>query len=244
MSYLCLKCGHINDKELQKRCENCNTLPEEEFYNKFIKYSKRAVEYGFNYRLNYEQQIKDYGEVRAKYSLFTPIDYYDFLAAAALSGLTGSLAYDLVKFVAKQIYKRIIDKKEIERSEQEKQLLEIILDPNTLNLFTSYIKGYYKNVKLHKEVEESILEEEIIHAMLQAKENKDDFIKAIDKFEKNGKDAFQKSFIELFTNGAKKVQELKREKPKLKEIENLLLVLKKSIKEEKKIKRKKKNKKL
>ncbi len=239
MSYLCLSCAHINDKEIEEVCENCNTLPDSEFYNKFIKYSKYAVEYGYDYRLAYEDQVKKYGEVRGKYSLVAPIDYYDFLAAAALSGVTGSLAYDLVKYVANQVYKRITAKNESEHDSQEKHLLKIISDPTALNLFTAYITGYYRGTKLNKEVEKAVTEEEIIHAMLKGEEGKDDFMKAIEKSEEGGKEAFQKEFIKLLSKGALKAGELRREKPNLKEIEKSLQILKKAIKEEKKLKRKK-----
>ena len=154
MYFLCLNCGEINQNE-ELCCRNCGSELDTKEYNHLMEYSKRAFEYGFDYRLAYEEQVKNYGEVKVKFSLVSPENYQTWMAAAALSGMIGNLAYDLVKYVGKKIIEQLKTKEE-PLNYSEKIIIEIISDNNKLIQFTNYIQGYYKgNSKLNKEVEKA-----------------------------------------------------------------------------------------
>ncbi|AWG20529.1 hypothetical protein FFWV33_02775 [Flavobacterium faecale] len=239
MSYLCLNCAHINEKSTDEKCENCESVLDTVYYNRLKEYSNQTVIYGFNYRRAYEEQVKKNGEVNEKFSLIAPTDYFDFLAIAALSGMVGNFAYDLVKNVAKQIYTKLKNKSEEEKLDNsEKELIELISDPSKLNLFIIYIKARYKNAKLHKKVQDAIAEEEIVHAMLNDKTGKDGFWEAFGKIEEGMSPT--ESCSQLFKYGAFKAGKLRRDKPNIKELESLLKTIKKDLKKEKKLRKKKK----
>tara|TARA_R110001599_G_scaffold131106_1_gene306781 strand:+ start:322 stop:966 length:645 start_codon:yes stop_codon:yes gene_type:complete len=207
-------------------------------YEILLDYSHRATQYGYRYRLEYEKQVREHGEVIVKFSLVDPSNYLEWLAVSALGGITGSVAFELVKYVAKQIYQKLTSKKE-PLSDSEKSVLKIVSDNATLNQFTIYIQNYHKgNAKTPKEAHDAVLEEEIIHSMTD--DLKDEMIEAMEKLDKEN---FTEVFGEIFLKAAKEAGEKRRAKPKLSDLHNLLTELKGTIKMEKSNKRKVKKKK-
>lgn len=234
MYFLCLNCGEINQNE-ELCCRNCGSELDTKEYNHLMKYSKRAFEYGFDYRLAYEEQVKNYGEVKVKFSLVSPENYQTWMAAAALSGMIGNLAYDLVKYVGKKIIEQLKTKEE-PLNYSEKIIIEIISDNNKLIQFTNYIQGYYKgNSKLNKEVEKAIIEEEIVHTMVGKDSEK--IMTVLENYDEKETDP-EKSFGEIFIASAKLAGENRLNKPKIEELQNALSALKKELKKEKKHKKK------
>ncbi|PWS33219.1 hypothetical protein [Pedobacter paludis] len=236
IKYLCTNCGHINDSLL---CQNCQNRTDESEYKKLSDYARRAVYYGYTYRVEYEDQVSKNGEVTVKFSLFQPDTWHEWLAMAALSGFVGTYATDLVKYVGKQILtllKPKIDNKTL--TDKEQDMVNFLSDNNQLNKFTIYINNYYAGVStIDKKVEEAIIEEEF--ADVASEEMKDEFANLLGKSDPNDKSGI----IEVFRKIAKVAGQKRREKPSVDETRALLKILKKELKKDKQTKKKRKKKK-
>ncbi|KXN97848.1 hypothetical protein LS48_14560 [Aequorivita aquimaris] len=240
-TYLCTNCGVINLDNSTNYCVNCNSEFDEEKYKQLTEYAERATKYGYQYRVEYEHQVEKFGKVKSKYSLIDPSNYYQWLAAAALSGIVGTIAYDLVKFVAKQIYKTITSKK-TEITDSDKQVLEFISNNAELIKFTNYIRQYYSgNAKIPKEALNAILEEELVHSLINNHKGEfNDVLKKMADDKSDEKPDLAKHFGALYLEAAKSAGKKRKDKPKLNELKESMKVLKKEIKKAKKDKRKRK----
>ncbi|HEY5593519.1 MAG TPA: hypothetical protein VIK55_21195 [Paludibacter sp.] len=221
MEFICTNCGHINDNETFI-CENCKTQIVEEDYLNILEYAKRAVSFGYNYRTEYERQVFKTGEVSIKYSLLDPNTWYEWLAMASISGLIGTYATDLVKYVAKQILDLFKDKaKKRKLTEEEQEAVNFLSDNSKLNQFTIYINNYYNGLpKIDKRVEEAIIEEEIAHVVSEHMQgNLTEYLKnfKLDDKSQNG---------ELFLEIARMVGQKRQEKPNLETTRELFKDLK------------------
>ncbi|MEQ8715694.1 MAG: hypothetical protein RIC80_21935 [Cyclobacteriaceae bacterium] len=239
MSFICTNCGRINENDSFK-CSNCGELINREHYHQLLDYSKRALRYGYVYRQTYEDQVNTHGEITIKYSLTDPSTYYEWLVVAALSGLVGTLAVEIVKFVGKQIL-NILRKKEQHQplDKDEKQLINFVSDNAQLNQFTIYIQNYYQGLpKVDKRVLEAIIEEEIAHAATDG-DMLEESKKAMESLDFSDPESTVKFYRELFKVAAQK----RRERPNLEDSKKLFKELKKEIKQLKKSKKSKKKKK-
>jgi hypothetical protein len=238
MDYLCLNCGHLNFNTDTKVCAICHTENDLDRLKFLSDYANRAIHYGYQYRIEYEKQVKTQGEVTVKYSLLNPSTYLEWIGVAALSGVLGNMVYDIVKHVANQVYQKLTTKQQhTELSTEEKAAMKIIGDNATLNKFIVYIQQYYKGMpNIDKKAEECIIEEEMIHSITDDLEN--EMYNALKEIE-DGKDA-QETLIELLRQGARVAGKKRREKPKMDELNETLKGLKKELKQ---IKKKVKNKK-
>jgi hypothetical protein len=200
-------------------------------YEKLNKYSKRAVYYGYLYRMEYEKQVSENGVVNVHYSLYQPDIWYEWLAMAALGGLVGTYATDLVKYVANKLL--IILREKAEKStlsEKERNLIIFLSDNDQLNKFTFYINNYYDGMtNIHSEVEKAIKEEEHADGVSKAIEKK--LEKVLKKSAKLDVNDFKAAYSEARMN-QKKMHE---EKPSIKEMEAIFKVLKKQLKKEKQL---------
>ncbi|ALJ01677.1 hypothetical protein [Rufibacter tibetensis] len=233
MNYLCLNCGYINNNTETVVCEICNIENDLEQYQKFSEYAKQAVQYGYSYRTAYEHQLATQGDVKVRYSIFNPDDYYELLAIAALSGIAGNLAYDLVKHVAKQIYTKLIKKeKDVELTYAEQDLLRLIDDNAFMNKFIVYIQDYYQGMpNIDKRISKAIFDEEINPIIARLITNETKMNKLKDDVE-NGKD-FKIAYFQLLMSEAQNEFKKRPGKPKLKELDSTLKKLKKEIKQPK-----------
>jgi len=233
----CQNCGTLNDIELEN-CENCGTEINSESFEKILPFAKNAVYYGFMYRLEYENQIKENGEVTIKYSLLEPSNYYDFIAVAALTGYIGGVAHQIVNYVGKQIVDFI--KRKIEPDEKDKEFIEFFEDDEKVEKFAQYVNEYYtgKHVK-NRKVANAIVEEEM--ADFAAHEKGEEFAKVLRDFNPEEKG----ELLELFTEIAKGVNKQRRELiPSNDDLKELFGAKKKElVKEKKKDKTKNKNRK-
>lgn len=238
MDYLCLNCGYLNFDTDTNVCANCNTENDIERLKFLSDYANRAIHYGYQYRVEYERQVKIQGEITVKYSLLNPSTYLEWIGVAALSGVLGNLVYDIVKHVATQVYQKLTSKQQLTGlSNEEKNVMNIIGDNATLNKFIVYIQQYYKGMpNIDKKAEKGIIEEELIHSVTD--DLKDEMYNALEEIE-DGKDA-QETLIELLRQGARAAGKKRRAKPKMSELNETLKGLKKELKQIKKQAKKKK----
>ncbi|VVU99848.1 MULTISPECIES: hypothetical protein [Mesonia] len=238
--FLCTNCGFINIDNSTCICTNCSTEIDTKSYSELMTYAGRASKYGYKYRTEYENQVAEFGEVRTQYSLLDPTTYYEWLAAAALSGMVGTVAYDLVKFVAQQIYKQITAKNTV-LTESDKSILDLISDNDELIKFSNYIRQYYKgNAKIPKKALNAILKEELVHSLLDNHKGEfNETIKQINIDEDKPLDV-KKEFSHLLLQASKSAGRKRKEKPKLEELKKSLKKLKKEIKKTRKEKKKRK----
>lgn len=234
--FICTNCGIINEVNKDLTCHSCGNKTDKEFYSKLKNYAHRAVYYGYDYRVAYEKQFKEDGDIKILHSLLDPSSYYELIAIAVLSGMVGNLAYDLAKSVATQIWKRLTTKKKEEKLEKEEELvLEIVSSNQKLNEFTMYVQAYYKNLKnVQIKVKHAILEEEIVD--VASKEKAEDLIKTMESEDILD---LQKFLMDVARETSKK----RLEKPQIKELKELFPELKKELKANQKSKRKEKAKK-
>ena len=96
---LCLGCASLypDSGDDPITCVRCGHSMERARYNRIAEYAREAARYGHQYRLRYEAD-----GTGTKYCL-APDEVLSFVAIAALSGIIGSAAYDLVKAVAAKI---------------------------------------------------------------------------------------------------------------------------------------------
>jgi hypothetical protein len=239
MDFLCTNCGKINFSVIESEnphCSKCNTKLHTIEYENIINYASRAVHYGFDYRIEYEKQIVEEGEIKIMYSLLQPLNYLEWLAVSALSGLIGSFVTDLVKYVAIQIKEFLIDKStKSELSNQEINVINIISDEKQLNQFILYIQNYYQGLQnVDKRVLDAITEEQM--ADVAASDLADKFSKMLMG---NDKQELQKVMLEI----AKATNKKNSVKPDIEQTKKLLKELKKELKEQKEQKKKEKRKK-
>lgn len=157
MAVFCIHCGHINDDTV-KVCESCGFKYDKRTYKRLMGYAKQAVKYGYDYRKAYEEQIKIDNEIYINYKLPEPDSLYQWLALAALSGVVGNVAYDIVKKLAKKFYHKVFQLKENKRYDEIRKFLS---DDKQLEIFTNYIREYYNNFpdinpKVKKAIEQEI----------------------------------------------------------------------------------------
>jgi hypothetical protein len=237
MDFICTNCGAFDNSE-DFICSNCHIQIDKNEYAELIDYSKRAVLYGYTYRIEYEHQIAKQGEINVKYSLVTPNTSYEWLAVAALSGLVGSYATTLVNYIAKKILNLLTEKsKQHPLNNEETKMITFLSDNNQLSKFTIYIKNYYDGLpKVDKRVEEAIIEEEFAHTA--SEDMKGEFEKLIDYVKLENKEKVN----EIFLNIAKAAGKKRKNKPSKEQTKQLFKLLKTELKQEKKIRKKKRGK--
>ena len=163
MNYLCTQCGHINSNETLV-CSKCDYQINLSEYEALRDYARVSVYYGYQYRNEYEAQVSKSGKIITRYSLIEPEVWYEWLAIAALGGIIGNYATDLVKYIGKQITDSLKEKIESNSlNKEEKNIINFLSDNRQINKLILYINGYYDEMpKVNEKVREAILEE--IHA--------------------------------------------------------------------------------
>ena len=102
---ICTQCAAVYEisKEDQVLCPICRSPAETKHYEELINYVQGAIEYGYLYRLEYEEQYEKNAKLSRRYSIVVS-DVLTFCALAALSGIIGGIAYDTVKGVIKKYW--------------------------------------------------------------------------------------------------------------------------------------------
>lgn len=226
MYYLCIQCGHINNNE-SFICSNCTCKINNEDYERLRQYANRAVQYGYKYRIEYERQILQNGKINVKYSLLEPELWYEWLAMAALGGIVGNYATDLINYVGKQIVHILKDKEnESQLSESEKEIINIVQDNKEVNRFNIYINNYYcQSNRINEKVNKAIREEEFADELTN-KDCNDIMLKF------SSKDI--ECICEMISDAAQRATNKRNEKPDIAEITTMFKPLKRKLRERKK----------
>lgn len=150
---ICTQCAAVFDTPKQRplTCPNCHSPLEESGYSRLVSYAHAAVQYGYAYRLVYEEQYETNRNLPKRYSI--PIsDVLTFCALAAISGIVGNAAYDLIKAVINKILNQFEQQKtedQIDEYEQQMQdddiseMRQIINAPELFEVFMSYLADFY-----------------------------------------------------------------------------------------------------
>lgn len=226
----CQKCATLNDVNNEK-CSNCESNLNHDLFERLLPFAKNASYYGYFYRVDYENQVKESGKVSIKYSLLQPSNYFDFIAVAALTGYIGGVSHQIVNYIGKQIVDFI--KTKINPDEKDNEFVDFFENKDKLERFTRYINDYYtgKHVK-NRQVADAIIEEEM--ADFASHEKGEEFAEVL----KNYNPEEQGELLELFTEIAKGVSAKRREIiPKVNDLKELYGDKKKEL-----VKDKKKNK--
>ncbi len=219
MAIFCLNCGHLNDKTVRV-CEVCGSRFDQRTYKRLMDYGRQAVRYGYDYRREYESQIKSNNEISINYNLPEPDALYQWLALAALSGIVGNVAYDMVKYLAKRLYHKIVGSKE---NKKYGEVIKFLSDDKQLELFTNYIKDYYNNFSdIHPEVKKAIEEEIFIDNSHNTAEETRELMLAFDSDRKKYLQLYKKYYL----RAKKRVYSKRKNKPSMEELNRILSNLK------------------
>lgn len=176
MEFLCTTCGEINSNE-ELVCSNCHTKTDESFYKGLLNYCNRAIRYGYDYRMYYEEQVQKDGQVNGKASLIAPTTIEEWLAAVVLAGIIGNGSYAMVIYLAKKLRDKLLEKKATGLTSREKKLVKVISNEDDLKRFASYIQDYYcgnktDNEKVNEAIDEEILVDAVSDKLVAAYLNK------------------------------------------------------------------------
>lgn len=70
MKVICFECAEIftvDNEDSKLACPLCKFTNEPSKYLSLFKFAKNAVEFGFNYREVYEEELKEEGEINTRY---------------------------------------------------------------------------------------------------------------------------------------------------------------------------------
>jgi len=106
---LCSACASIYLASQGGRliCTTCGLETDRFLYERLFEYSKTAAHYGYKYRKYYEKQVEDEGKIDTVASLSEPSMLMSFLGMAALSGIIGNVATDIVRKAVKTILAKL-----------------------------------------------------------------------------------------------------------------------------------------
>ena len=220
MTFLCFNCGYLNDESKESSCENCQTKIDKVSYNQIMTYSNRVKSYVFESK-KVNEKIEYPETIRVEFSVVSPQNYFEFLIAAALAGTVGNLVYDIGKHVAKQIFDRLSNKqKNIELSQSEQDVFEIVSDEATLKKFIDKVQLFYKDkLPIEKEKNRDILIGEvksvIIHNFLS------EYLKAVEKKKGPDKEIGEKEIKVIAEAAAEIVKQKRKEKPNTQDLDKL-----------------------
>ncbi|RTL55589.1 MAG: hypothetical protein EKK46_06645 [Rhodocyclaceae bacterium] len=101
---LCLSCGEVIDfpEEQGARCSECGTELDPKAILRLYEYAAEVYYYGVQYRRYYEDAYAESNNP-PKPSLLFDGEAFAWVMLAALSGVVGNAAYDLVKSVANRV---------------------------------------------------------------------------------------------------------------------------------------------
>lgn len=156
---LCFNCAAIFPvlNNPSKKCPQCGYSPAPEQYSAIINYAISAVYYGHDYRQRYEQQLNEKGEIKVVYALPEPSIILTFLAVSALSGIIGSISYDIVKSAFRMILRKA--KKSQDNIGQNKINFT---DESAINIFIGQINEFNVNFQNINPAVKSEIEEEML----------------------------------------------------------------------------------
>jgi hypothetical protein len=107
MPILCLSCANTFEHTTRERlkCPICSTEMSRSQYEDFYRYSFQSIRYGYQYRKAISKENSE-NEKPKQFYLLPPDQILIYLGLAAVSGIVGNLATDLVKKVMRLIVDR------------------------------------------------------------------------------------------------------------------------------------------
>lgn len=155
---ICIRCASVYEpsKDELYRCPKCSFVVKKEFYNKLINYAKGAAEYGYIYRLTYEQDYERDKTLSKRYKLSAE-EIWTFCALAALSGIIGNVAYDVLKGATKKIIDQFKSKGD---SGDINEIEDVMNNSDKFDLFIYYLTDYYNGMpNVNPAIRDTIVEE-------------------------------------------------------------------------------------
>lgn len=135
---LCLNCASIfTISTWRKKCPECHQKINMKMYNRIKYIAWGAIYHGYMYPKTYDEDKKKYGYTKYAYMLHSPSELLQFIGIAAISGVIGGVAYDVVKKIASKI-KREYDEKGL----NEKEDLAYKYSSDQLGDIMKYIERY------------------------------------------------------------------------------------------------------
>lgn len=142
------------------QCPCCGGTIPRDTYEGYLRDAREAVEYGWNYRRRYEADLRKNGRITCHYALAEYEEAVHFLALAAVSGIVGGLAYDVVKKAMVKIIDTVAKK---EMKHTENSVLALIRDRKKLDQFIQYVSAYYACFdSMEEEVQRAVMEEMLV----------------------------------------------------------------------------------
>ena len=143
-------------------CPNCNRKIPISEYEKVLMNVRDVVQYGWNYRLEYEKLLKKNNKIDRHFSLEQYIGIINFVALAIMSGMIGNFSYDIVKKVIEKVYAQV------KKSGNKKYIAELQRTEQKIDLLAQYIDDFCNHPEnINEEVKNAIDEEIIIDKLTE-----------------------------------------------------------------------------
>ncbi len=161
LKVICFRCATVFESTNTEVhiCPGCSNEMKFQDYEFIINYSRDAIEFGYHYRLVYEEQYKEKGDIHVHYFLDTPSECWIFVISAILSGVIGNASYDLIKKVIKKIASSY--------NPQSKEIIELLKmteNDKEYQTMIRYIQDFHKDLEgLPIEIKDAIMQEMLIH---------------------------------------------------------------------------------
>jgi hypothetical protein len=142
----CVRPDTCKDAPELVTCEYCNFELSRREYAEMTAYANRLAVFGYAYRLKFEEDLERASDIKSRYILHVE-DIFTFAAVAALSGVIGNAAYDMVKATIQRLLRTY------GRSQDELQL--------DVDVFIQYITEFHSTgyMQLPSQLREAIFEE-------------------------------------------------------------------------------------
>lgn len=160
---LCFACGNISPDLHHEAivCPDCGEEVKRSTYRHVLGSAMSFITYGVIYRRKFERQLKEEGSISTHYAISEPEAVLCFLGVAAVSGVVGGIAYDVVKTAARRIFENA---KNFGRA-AEPEIHEI--DPHgDIDEFIRYAEHYFRDQnRIDCQVLAAIREEKVAWAL-------------------------------------------------------------------------------
>jgi hypothetical protein len=121
-----------------------------------------AVYFGFQYRMQYEMDLSENGNLKTRHFLPLPSDILSWLALTVIGGVLGGASYEMAKFATKKIISKISSESENDKIANAL----IVLSQEEFEKLEAYILDYYEGLNdINPEIRGALFEEMVAHEM-------------------------------------------------------------------------------
>lgn len=196
---VCTSCATLNEGGLEgaHACTKCGAHLDSPSSSALYRYAEATIYYGYQYRSLFERQK---GEPNPpKFSLSFIGEAFTFVALAAISGVIGNLAYDIIKSAMVRIRDQA---REVEVEGRGYEALAALTDDD-LDLIYEYSKSYVQAFEdLERTIREDIQEEIMADAVGDAVAQNPELLNILAIRECSEEDT--SAFVEAITAAMKK----------------------------------------